>query len=280
MPSWLKLAQWLWRRRFLKFVNVFSPFHNYLPLKIGGAFHLNKLESPSLKDALCQVWLKLAHWFWRRRWKCEKFTDRQTDGRTTDKKWSESLTWAFSSGDLKTQGSHLSFDLIDDCFWKIVKNHFYYRWIWGNHSYLVFHHSLHWNEWQFCDDVTVDFAFDNLLVLKNLVEMNLIFFRLIEVWTKKGRKTASMRVAHCCRSFPFFFRLIPRSTEKNIRFISYQLIFISFQQRNRSFLLINGFFLTFDVVELYVTSQYSWCRNHLNFLKPILYKHASVTPSL
>ena len=28
--------------------------------------HLNKLESPSPKDALCQVWLKLAKWFWRR----------------------------------------------------------------------------------------------------------------------------------------------------------------------------------------------------------------------
>ena len=28
--------------------------------------HLNKLESPSPKDAFCQVWLKLAQWFWRR----------------------------------------------------------------------------------------------------------------------------------------------------------------------------------------------------------------------
>ena len=31
--------------------------------------HLNQLESPSPKDALCQVWLKLAQWFWRRRFK-------------------------------------------------------------------------------------------------------------------------------------------------------------------------------------------------------------------
>ena len=36
-----------------------------------------KLESPLPKDALCQVCLKLAQWFWRRRWKCEKFTDGQ-----------------------------------------------------------------------------------------------------------------------------------------------------------------------------------------------------------
>ena len=33
----------------------------------GGALHLIKLESPSPKDALCQVWLKLAQWFRRRR---------------------------------------------------------------------------------------------------------------------------------------------------------------------------------------------------------------------
>ena len=64
---WLKMAQWFLRRRFLNFVNVFSLFRNYLPLEKGGALHLNKLESRSAKDALCQVWLKLAQWFWRRR---------------------------------------------------------------------------------------------------------------------------------------------------------------------------------------------------------------------
>ena len=61
-------------------------FLNYLPLEKGGALHYNKLEFPSPKDASCQVWLKLTQWFWRRKWKCEKFTDRrtdrQTDGRT------------------------------------------------------------------------------------------------------------------------------------------------------------------------------------------------------
>ena len=40
--------------------NVFSLFRNYLPLEKGGAIHLNELESPSPKDAFCQVWLKLA----------------------------------------------------------------------------------------------------------------------------------------------------------------------------------------------------------------------------
>ena len=33
----------------------------------GEVLHLKKLESPLTKDALRQVWLKLAQWFWRRR---------------------------------------------------------------------------------------------------------------------------------------------------------------------------------------------------------------------
>ena len=82
---WMKWAQWFWTRRFFNFVNVLL-FLNYLPLEKDRAHHLNKLESPSPKDVLCQVWLKLAHWFWRRRWKCEKFTTTTTTTttRTTD----------------------------------------------------------------------------------------------------------------------------------------------------------------------------------------------------
>ena len=64
---WLKLAQWFWIRRFFNFFKVFSLFRNYLPLEKGGGLNLNKLESPSPEDALCQVWLKLAQWFWRRK---------------------------------------------------------------------------------------------------------------------------------------------------------------------------------------------------------------------
>ena len=36
------------------------------PLKENG-FAFNKTEFPSPKNALCQVWLKLSKWFWRRR---------------------------------------------------------------------------------------------------------------------------------------------------------------------------------------------------------------------
>ena len=42
-------------------ISYLSPFEK------GGAHHLNKLESPSTKDALCQVWLKMVQCFWRRR---------------------------------------------------------------------------------------------------------------------------------------------------------------------------------------------------------------------
>ena len=47
----------------------FRYFCNNLPLEMemGRVLHLNKLESLSPKDALWQVWLKMAKWFWRRR---------------------------------------------------------------------------------------------------------------------------------------------------------------------------------------------------------------------
>ena len=65
------------------FVHVFSLFCNYLPFKTVGALHLNILEFPSSKEALCQVLLKLDQWFWRTRWKCEKFTTTPTTSPTT-----------------------------------------------------------------------------------------------------------------------------------------------------------------------------------------------------
>ena len=43
---------------FKKNFNIILHFHYYLPLKKGGALHLNKFESPPPKNALCQVWLK------------------------------------------------------------------------------------------------------------------------------------------------------------------------------------------------------------------------------
>ena len=79
----LKLAHWFLRRRFSFKVNVVSLFRYYFPFENGWILQLNKLESSPPKYAFCQVCLKLAHCLWRRRWKCEKFTDRQTDRHTT-----------------------------------------------------------------------------------------------------------------------------------------------------------------------------------------------------
>ena len=80
---------------FLKnFINVFLLFRYYLPLEKDRVLHLKKLESPSPKDALCQVWLKLAQWFWRGRWKCEKWRERRTtDKFKFDKKNKRALTY-------------------------------------------------------------------------------------------------------------------------------------------------------------------------------------------
>ena len=85
------------------FINEFLLFHFYLPLEKGVVPYLNKFESSPPKDALCiAVLLILAQLFLRRRWKCEKFIDRHTDGRTTVNRRSEKLTWAFRPGELKT----------------------------------------------------------------------------------------------------------------------------------------------------------------------------------
>ena len=62
----LILVSWFWRRFFKTFC-VFLLVYYYLPLEKGYLIPLNKFESPSPKDNLCQVWLKLAQWFWRRR---------------------------------------------------------------------------------------------------------------------------------------------------------------------------------------------------------------------
>ena len=65
-PNLLKIVQ-MKIFKFLQFIFPISLFHNYLPLEKGWALHLKKLECSSPKEALCQVWLKLDKWFWRRR---------------------------------------------------------------------------------------------------------------------------------------------------------------------------------------------------------------------
>jgi hypothetical protein len=91
---------------YLKFSVNFYSFALISPWGRGLSFICTILNALCLR-MMCQVWLKLAKRFWRRSWKCKSLTDRhQTDGqtarRTTEKRRSEKLTWAFSSGELKT----------------------------------------------------------------------------------------------------------------------------------------------------------------------------------
>ena len=47
------------------FVSIFSLFRKYIPLEKAWPFICKKIESPSPKNALCQVLWKLAQWCWR-----------------------------------------------------------------------------------------------------------------------------------------------------------------------------------------------------------------------
>jgi hypothetical protein len=77
MLIWPILDQWFWRRRFLNEPTPFLHFCYYLPFEEDLALYLNNLEFPLPKDDLCQLWLKLACWFWRRSRKVKVY--KQTD---------------------------------------------------------------------------------------------------------------------------------------------------------------------------------------------------------
>ena len=82
-------------RRLLNFVNMFSLFRNYLLLEKVVALHLNKLESPSPKDALCQVLVEIDLVVLKKKMKLWTLY-RQTDDRRSGK-----LTLSCCSGELK-----------------------------------------------------------------------------------------------------------------------------------------------------------------------------------
>ena len=45
-------------------MQVKTRYHPQFPLKKDVILHFDKLEFPSPKNVLCQVWLKLVKWFW------------------------------------------------------------------------------------------------------------------------------------------------------------------------------------------------------------------------
>ena len=85
MHSLVEIGPVVLEKKIFKISSMYFCYFLFIPTwKRPWPFHLNKLESSSSKDALCQVWLKLAQWFWRRRWKVKSLrTDGRTDRRTT-----------------------------------------------------------------------------------------------------------------------------------------------------------------------------------------------------
>ena len=61
---------------------------------------------PSSKDVLCQVWLKLVQWVWRRPWKCEKFTTTIDNGKILFRKAHLSLWLRWAKNESKQIGRY------------------------------------------------------------------------------------------------------------------------------------------------------------------------------
>jgi hypothetical protein len=84
LPGLIEIGPVVMEKIFFFNFSVFLLFPYYLPLEKGVSLQLIRVESPSPKSDLCQVWLKLTQWFWRRgrRYKSLQ-TDRRTGGRRT-----------------------------------------------------------------------------------------------------------------------------------------------------------------------------------------------------
>ena len=96
---------WIWpsgsgENKNLNFVNVFSLFANFLPLEKGGSSWIHSTKGcfvPSLIEVGPVIVEKM------KMWKLYRQTDVQTDRRIDRRraKWSENLSWAFRSDELK-----------------------------------------------------------------------------------------------------------------------------------------------------------------------------------
>ena len=104
------LARWFWRKIFLNFVNVFLLFRKSSPLGKGRGLSFEQTWIRFTQGCFVPSLVEIGLVVRRRRWKCEKFTTTTTrtttTQRTTDKFWSEKLTWAFGSGELKNGGKN------------------------------------------------------------------------------------------------------------------------------------------------------------------------------
>jgi hypothetical protein len=86
MPSLIVIGLLVLEKKIFKNFQCIFTLLWLSPLGEGQSPSFEQFRIPSPKDDLCQVWLKLAQWFWRRSRKCKSL---QIDGRTTDKRRSE-----------------------------------------------------------------------------------------------------------------------------------------------------------------------------------------------
>ena len=66
MPNSVEIGLVVQEKMIFKICQCIFAFLSLSPLGNGRGPYLNTLDIPSSKDALCQVWLKLAMCFWRR----------------------------------------------------------------------------------------------------------------------------------------------------------------------------------------------------------------------
>ena len=88
-------------KKIFKFRQCIFAIQYYLLLEKGGAFYLDKFESTSPKDVLCQVWLKLSQWFWKRtllKFRCFLIISH----------WKRAWTFNWTKLNLFTQGEFVS----------------------------------------------------------------------------------------------------------------------------------------------------------------------------
>jgi hypothetical protein len=81
MPSLIEIGGLVLENKIFKNVQCIFTLLRLSHLGEGKSPLFDQFRIPSPKDDLCQVWLKLAQWFWRRSQKCKRL---QTDRQMTD----------------------------------------------------------------------------------------------------------------------------------------------------------------------------------------------------
>ena len=83
LPSLVEIGTVDLEKKIFKFSQCIFAISQLSPLGEKRAHSFEQIWNPFTQGCLVQVWLKLVEWFWRRRWKCDKFTTTPTTTTTT-----------------------------------------------------------------------------------------------------------------------------------------------------------------------------------------------------